>query len=145
MRLHCRLILPCLGLLLFALGSYESFRVNREEHKNARYFWWSSIRLDRDPLISRPQAAMPCKDARVDCVEWDPGFISVEPGLMSKLMVLSAAPAFIFGMFLVRALGRRGIDEVSTFIVSMPLVIGAWYYLVGWFVDRWFYKRSQQI
>jgi hypothetical protein len=145
MRLRWRLILPGLGLLLFALGSYESFRMNREEHKNPRYFWWSSIRLDRDPLNSRPQAATPCKDGNVGCVEWDPGFVSVEPGLMAKLLVLSAGPAFIFGMLAAHGLGRSGIDEVSTFMVSMPLLIGAWYYFVGRFVDRWIYKRSQQI
>jgi hypothetical protein len=122
-----------------------SFRMNREEHKNPRYFWWSSIRLDRDPLNFRPQAATPCKNANVDCVEWDPGFASVEPGLMAKLLVLSAAPAFILGKLVVRVLGRRGIDEVSTFMASMPLLIGAWYYFVGWLVDRWIYRWSQQI
>src|SRR6266404_1931018 len=138
MRFRWRLILPGLGLLLFALGSYESVRINREWHKNpSRYFWWSSIRLDRDPLNLHPQAATPCKDANVNCVEWDPGFASVEPGLMAKLLVLSAAPAFILGKLVVQVFGRRGIDQVSTFMASMPLLISAWYFAVGWLADWW--------
>jgi hypothetical protein len=88
-----------------------------------------------------PQAATPCTDANVNCVERDPGFASVEPGLIAELLVLSAAPAFILGKLVVRVLGRR--DEVSTFMASMPLLIGAWYFAVGWLADWWIYKRSQ--
>jgi hypothetical protein len=145
MRLRWRLILPCLGLLLFAMGSYDAFHKNREHSNNHKYFWWSSLRLDRDPLNSHPEATTPCKDEDATCVQWEPGMMWVEPGWMAKLLVLSSAPALILGMLLVRVLGRGGIDEVSSFMVTMPMLLGAWYFLVGWFVDRWLYKRTLRL
>jgi hypothetical protein len=133
------------GLLYFAFGSYLSLRTNREHQEGAnRYFWWSSIRLDTDPLNRHPQGATPCKDAKNDCVEWSPGFISVEPGLMAKVFVLSATPAFVVGTFAVRRFARFGISELSSFMVAMPLLIAAWFYVVGWLVDRSIYKKPHQ-
>jgi hypothetical protein len=55
--------------------------------------------------------------------------------------MLSAFPAFVFGGVIVRSLGRLGISEVSSFMVLMPLLISAWFYFVGWLVDRWRFKR----
>jgi hypothetical protein len=40
-------------------------------------------------------------------------------------------------------LSNLGIDEVLTFMVSMPILIFAWYYLVGWLIDRLSHKRQQ--
>jgi hypothetical protein len=28
-------------------------------------------------------------------------------------------------------------------MVSMPILIFAWYYLVGWLIDRWSHNRKQ--
>jgi hypothetical protein len=140
-----RIVLPVIGLLLFAGGSYESLRINREAQKTpSRYFWWSSIRLDADPLDQRSQVATPCKDAKGDCVGWDPVFRWVDPGLLAKSLMLSALPAFVIGILVVRGLGRMGVSEVSSFMASMPVLIVAWYYTVGLLIDRWTYKRLQK-
>ena len=145
MRTRWQLILPVVGLLIFTLVSYESLRSNREVQETpSRYFWWSFIRLNSDPLNQHPPIATPCKDAQNDCGSWDPGFLSVEPGPLARLLTFSAAPAFVIGMLVVRCLRRIGISEVSSFMVSMPLLIGAWYSGVGWLIDRWRFKRQQR-
>jgi hypothetical protein len=56
--------------------------------------------------------------------------------------MLSAMPAFVIGMLAVRGVGYTGISEVSSFMVLMPPLIFAWYYAVGWLVDRWMCRRS---
>jgi high-affinity Fe2+/Pb2+ permease len=72
-------------------------------------------------------------------------FIWVEPGWFAKSLMLSAFPAFVLGAVVVHGLGRLGISEVSSFMVLMPLLISAWFYFVGWLVDRWRFKRSERI
>jgi hypothetical protein len=72
-------------------------------------------------------------------------FIWVEPGWFAKSLMLSAFPAFVFGAAVVHGLGRLGISEVSSFMVLMPLLIFAWFYFVGWLVDRSRFKRSRRI
>jgi hypothetical protein len=37
-----------------------------------------------------------------------------------------------------------GINQVSSFMLMMPVLIGAWYYLIGWLLDRWIYVRFPQ-
>jgi hypothetical protein len=41
----------------------------------------------------------------------------------------------------VRLLGREGMSEISSFMSMMPLFVAAWYYTIGWLIDRWLYKR----
>jgi hypothetical protein len=140
-----RVVLPIIGVLLFLGESSESVGMNRKAH-TSRYFYWSSIRLDSDPLNRhpRPLKLLPCKDQTENCVGFDSEYIWVDPGWLAKLLILSAFPAFVFGGFAVHGLGRLGISEVRTFMVSMPLMIVTWYYLVGWLVDRWRYKRLRE-
>jgi hypothetical protein len=57
--------------------------------------------------------------------------------------MLSALPAFVIGLFITFGLGRFGISEVLSYMISMPLLISAWFYFVGWLVDRWRFKRSR--
>ena len=63
---------------------------------------------------------------------------------MTKLMMLSAAPAFLLATFAVRGLARLGISELLTFMLLTPSLILAWYYTVGFFIDRWLARRSEQ-
>jgi len=70
-------------------------------------------------------------------VEW------VSPGLLPGTLMLSAIPAFVVGMWFVRALGRHGVNEVLTFMALMPVLVAAWYYAVDWVIDRWTDKRQQ--
>jgi hypothetical protein len=50
--------------------------------------------------------------------------------------MLSALPAFVISAGIVGILARFGISEVTAFFVSMPLLIFAWFYLVGWLFDE---------
>src|SRR5215472_6573785 len=137
MRIRWKFVLPLLGLSLFAVITYESWHRRQENGlSHSRYFWWSYIRLDSDPLNTNPPApvASPCKDVQEVCVAWDP--ISITPGWPVKLLVLTAFPAFFIEVVLVTGLGRFGISQVTTFMISMPLLIFAWYYLIGWLLDR---------
>lgn len=53
MRIRFSLVLPAVGILLFAAVSLAAWR-NRENHVSKNYFWWSSIRLNSDPQNHRP-------------------------------------------------------------------------------------------
>jgi hypothetical protein len=145
MKMRWRLALPVFGLMLFGGVTRNSFHLNREIQRTPyRYFWWSSTRLDSDPLNRHPLAAESCKDSSEKCLDWTPVFIWVEPGWFAKSLMLSAFPAFVFGAVVVHGLGRLGISEVSSFMVVMPLLISAWFCFVGWLVDRWRFKRSRR-
>lgn len=145
-----RVILLLWGLSLFTTLTFLSVRVDHQNHRNhpSRYFWWGTARLDSDPMNRRPTqtaAVRPCPDNADDCFEWDPETIWVEPGLMERCLVFSALPAFVVGRAVVRCLGHLGVSEVATFMVTMPLCIGLWFYLVGWLLDRRRYKRRARI
>lgn len=56
--------------------------------------------------------------------------------------MLFALPAFVIGLFITFGLGRFGISEVLSYMISMPLLISAWFYFIGWIIDRWRLKRS---
>lgn len=141
MKKRWRVILPIIGLLLFALGVYAEFHFNRGLNSH-RYFWYSGIRLDRDPLNRHPWSYWypACRQASTNCEGWDPVAVWVDPGFLSIALFISGAPAFAVGGLLVRGLGKLGVNELITFMFAMPLLIAGWYFLVGWFVD-WFRYR----
>ena len=142
MRRRWKLVLPLCGVALFSLVTYGSFRFHREAFGNrqTRIFYWSFIRLDSDPLNRDSPKFLPCKNGEENC--WQPQTVlGIEPGLMSKLLIWTAFPAFVVGAAFVRLLARLGISEVATFLTSMPLLILAWYYLLGCLIDRWRYRR----
>ncbi len=65
----------------------------------------------------------------------------VDPGVLANVLILSAFPALAIGIPLVRLLGRQGVNEISSFMILMPILVGGWYYAVGYLIDRWSYKR----
>jgi hypothetical protein len=67
----------------------------------------------------------------------------VNPGWLSKWLMLSAMPAFVVEAAILVGLSRLGINEIWGFIISMPLLISAWYYFVGWLIDRWIFGLSR--
>jgi hypothetical protein len=144
MRLRWRLILPLIGLTLFANETVRSFRVDREIHRNpSRYFWWSSIRLDSNPLNKSVPVAKGCEGIE-NCTSWDlPNIMWVSPGALPKFLMLSAFPAFIVCFLVLSGLRRFGISEFWSFMVSMPLLLFGWYYLLGWMIDR-FRNKNQR-
>jgi hypothetical protein len=125
--------LPPIGLVLFSVVTFHSFHVNAESQRTpTRYFWWSFIRLNSDPA----------NKYRWDTT-WDLADRWVDPGFLEAVTIVSALPAFVLGGFIVGGLGRLGINQVSSFMIVMPVLIFAWYYFVGWLFDRWICKRSQ--
>lgn len=142
MLIRWRILLPVLGLLLFSLGSYDSF--THRAFPNGRYIWWSSIRLDSDPLGKRftEQHTGFCKEGEDGCLVVDPEYIWVDPGWVAKSLVISAAPAFLVGAIVIHGLARLGVSEVASFMISMPVLICAWFFFVGWIIDRRRTKRS---
>jgi hypothetical protein len=139
------LILPIIGILLFVIGSYQSVRFN--QNLSRKYYWWSAIRLDRDPLNHHPYSAPECNPETTNCgAELD--FLWVDPGPGTRIFETSAAPAFLLGVFLTHLLGRFGISELLTFIIVMPLLIFAWYYFVAWAsgraLNRWRSRSAAQ-
>jgi hypothetical protein len=144
MRKRWCIIFPVVGLMLFGAVSYRSFRTNQEiQRRPSKYFWWSAIRLDSDPTNKRNQVTRPCKGAEENCMSWDLRITWVDPGLLENFLLLSAFPAFFVGGFAVRALGRLGVNEVSSFMFLMPVLIATWYYFIGWLLDRWTRRRLQ--
>ena len=139
-------ILPICGVLLFATGTYESIRANRSFHDGTgRYFWWSAVRLDSDPLNRHSSHHDPiaCPDNAEGCLPVDLVNILMEPGWMAKCFMLSALPAFLGTKEIVHALARLGVSEVTSFFISMPLLTLGWFYCVGWGLDRWKLSRSR--
>jgi hypothetical protein len=144
MQLRWSLILPVIGLILFAAVSYRSMRVNREtQNEPSKYYWWSSLRLDTDPLDENPKTLRPCQDGSENCVGWDLRARRVTPGLLDRLLIFSSLPAFLAGTAIVAGFSKLGVDEVLTFMVCMPILIFCWYYFVGWLIDRWSFRRKQ--
>jgi hypothetical protein len=136
MRIRFSVILPVLGLLLFAAVSYRSMAANPEAQSVPnKYYWWSSLRLDTDPLNRHPQFANPCQNNQQNCSDWKPAYLDISPSGLDKLLIFSALPAFLAGAGLVIGLSKLGVDEVLTFMVSMPILLFAWFYLVGWLLD----------
>jgi len=143
MRGHRKLYLPALGLLLFALGTYKSVRFNRSQSvSSGKYFYWSSIRLDSDPINRHKVNSNACGVVASDqplC--WEPSSIWVEPGWLSEVFILSALSAFLAARPIVHGFARLGVSEVTTFMISVPLLVFGWFYLLGWTAARLVWRR----
>ena len=100
---------------------------------------------DSDPLNRDDQS--PCLESKDPCVGWDPVVVDrywARPGPVERWFARFTLPAFFVSTLIVFGLGRFGISQVLSFFVSMPLLTLAWYYFVGWLVDRWRFKRSRK-
>lgn len=134
-----RIILPLLALVLFTMGTAGALYENRHIFHFRRYFYWSSIRLDSDPLNRQHKldAAVPCTEDAKDCSSWDPEVVWVTPGPVARLLMLAGWPAFFLGKQTANSLGGLGVSQVWSFIMSMPVFIWAWFYSLGALIDRW--------
>jgi hypothetical protein len=54
-----------------------------------------------------------------------------------------ALPAFLATAGIVGGFARLDVSEITSFFVSMPFLIVAWFYLIGWVFDRWHGKRKR--
>lgn len=144
MRIRWSVVLPLIGLFLFVAVSYRSMRDNQTPDDGpTKYYWWSSLRLDTDPLNKDPVLAnpRPCGKEEQNCWEFRTKWVT--PGLIDRVLGFSAFPAFLAGAAIVAGLSKLGVDEVLTFFVSMPILLFGWYYLVGWLIDRWLDRRAR--
>jgi hypothetical protein len=145
MRFRWTIIVPTLGLVLFAAITFNALRWNRAFFATpSQHFWWSGTRLNKNPLNQHPKAprSTPCGEG---CASWDPEYIWVEPGILPRILVLSALPSFVIGLSIVRGLSHFGISELKSFMVTMPLLVMVWHGFVGWLFDRWRLKRRQHL
>jgi hypothetical protein len=143
--MHTRwsMILPIIGLILFAAVSYKSMPLNEHEQEAPRkYYWWSSLRLDSDPLNQSPQLPAPCTNDK-NCSNGEFPNTKIAPRWLDRVLIISALPAFLVCATIMVILSKLGLDEVRTFMVSMPILLFAWYYFVGWLIERWSYRRAQ--
>lgn len=136
-----RVILPTLGLLLFVLEVYDSNRDWKIHASPSRYTWWASIRLDSDPMNRDPRSRGINAENRA---RWDGPLKIVDPGYLANVSFFSGVPAFLASMVITAALGRLGISQVLTFMISTPILLFAWYYVLGWLLDRW-RRRSPRV
>lgn len=142
MRMRWRPILCLWGVVLFGLLTYASVQENREmrQGRRGRYFWWGALRLDSDSR-GQQSALEPCSQEPKGEPCFEPTYIWVDPGWLEKALVISALPAFLLGAVLVRGLARLGVSELGSFMSIMPVLIVAWFYAVGWSLDRWQHRR----
>ena len=137
MQIRFNQILPLLGLLLFAAVTYRSMGVNTQGPDGPhKYYWWSSLRLDTDPLNRHPAPAQPCSNGAPNCSTWMLQTQWITPAYMDRLLIYASLPAFLAGTAIVAELSKRGVDEVLTFMVSMPILLFLWFYFSGWLLDR---------
>ncbi|MFZ1159281.1 MAG: hypothetical protein WAO10_15975 [Candidatus Sulfotelmatobacter sp.] len=96
---------------------------NRAFH-SGRYFWWSAMRLDSDPLDRHPapRTAIACHDKVENCLPMEPMEIWIDPGWVTRCFMLLALPAFLATAGIVSGLARLGVSEITSFFVSMPLL-----------------------
>jgi hypothetical protein len=55
---------------------------------------------------------------------------------------VGAFPAYVTTVASVRFFARMGVSEVTSFFILMPLLTSGWFYLVGWLVDYYRFKRG---
>jgi hypothetical protein len=130
MKIRWRFAIPILGLALFGFVTYQS--VSRAKGHTDRYFYWSSIRLDLRPS----QVSKPCNLYAADCADWD-FFIDVRPSLLARSLMLSGLPAFLVSFLITSGSRRLGVSELTSFFYSVPVLLLAWYYLLGRLFEYW--------
>jgi hypothetical protein len=52
------------------------------------------------------------------------------------VLVATGLPAFVASSAIVLLLGHFGVSEVWSFFSITPILIGAWYFLIGCVIDR---------
>lgn len=145
MRIGFRHFLPAVGLSFFCLLTYQDVKVDRTIHRHPnRYFYWSGLRLDRDPLNRNTQFVRPCPEGDPGCVEWDLLEMHTDPGWALRSLILTGFPAFLAAGAVVYISAKLGISGLSSFMASMPSFLVAWYYFLGWLIDRAITKRFRK-
>jgi len=64
----------------------------------------------------------------------------VDPGLLDGILLLTGFPTFVLGRLTAAILGTMGINQLTTFMLSMPVLLLLWYYFVGRLPDSWMHR-----
>ena len=72
---------------------------------------------------------------------WGPESIIIDPGILSQGLLLTALPAFIVEHLILYEFKRTGVNEVYTFMISMPPLVAGWFYVLGRLFDS-FRKKA---
>jgi|ERR1700722_9113255 len=139
MRIRWRFLLPVLGLIPFALITHQAYRDAAAANRGNSIWimYWLNVPLAAD--LQKPSSEPTCVDAAKPCVYWDIGSLdrwAPTPPIWERAFVLSMLPAFVIGVAITFGLGRLGVNEIATFMIAMPLLIVAWFYLIGFLIDR---------
>lgn len=122
------LVAPVLGLLMFANETCRSYSGYSQTRSTC--FWWGNFAaLDSKPL--EKSAAFDGQKPVTECGFQEQGFdrFGLRPSV--RLLAITVLPAFMVSLGLAHAVGALGINEIPVFIGSTPVLIFAWYYLVG--------------
>src|SRR5580658_7182618 len=144
MQMRWRLALPAFRLIAFLAISFQSYRgyAKARNRYAPQYFYWSTVVLDRNPPNRHSKSACvsnePCWDAAMIDHSGQP------PDLLERAFILSAMPAFLIGLAATYVLGSYGVNEVLTFMISLPPLLAAWFYLLGHLIDRRRIKQSSR-
>src|SRR5258708_12368138 len=115
MQLRWSAILALIGLFLFTAVAYRSMPANHHEREAPRrYYWWSSLRLDSDPLDRNPAPAKPCPEGIANCSNGETPNVKIAPGWLEKFLVVSPFPPFLPAFPVLPCLTKPGIDARLT-------------------------------
>jgi len=120
--------------------------VNQEVHQHLpnKYFMWSAIRLDTDPANRKNWDLGKCKDSDENCTSWDMKNTWVDAGLLDGFLLVIAFPAFVLGRLIVGFLGTMGINQLTSFMLLMPVLLLIWFYFAGRVLDSRTQRRSKR-
>jgi hypothetical protein len=89
---------------------------------------------DREPPNTHVKVAVETGGPSWDAASIDHfGSPSDIPG---RAFILCAVPAFLIGLAITDILSNYGVNEFATFMLTMPPLVAAWFYFVGWLLDR---------
>ncbi len=120
----------------------QAYRLNAElrHPETARLLWWGGIPLDRQPPNTHHKSDVTPGEPAWDAASVD--YFAPPPSALVRAFGFVALPAFLIGMAITGALGTYGVNEAATFLIVMPLLVVAWFYFLGWLIERRRRKRS---
>src|SRR5581483_7595014 len=84
---------------------------------------------------------IPCNERQENCAAWEPASVWIDSGLGTRVFLICDLPAAAATGMMVRVLGRFNVSQLTTFLISMPVLTFAWFHFIGWLIDRWTNKR----
>jgi hypothetical protein len=138
-------ILPIIGLALFSGESYRSFHGQWRALKyEGACFCWAGLSLDTKPLNkSGPRNLTSCGYLNELNAYTDLG--CAQSPLHTRLLEITALPAFIGSLGIVIGLARLGVNKVESFMVATPLLIFVWYYFVSFLIVSIMRRRKRRV